>query len=251
MLPVATAKDGRSPIEFCATAYPAAYGPSTLRTFVVNEQNDIRVKDLKGSPATAFPSREDRSWNHPIDPHSRPPEPGSGPGTFAEADRLWAVRAGFEGDLDHHQGFDRQKGRWAEMREILGLGDSRWAAFKSTHETLLERARRLEFEKAEIRKEGGMTVITIPVFPQEGLALRTEWTRELESIVTPTQKNDLFIEKLFPLGLGQHAVTITLTKVGDLVRVEERHTLSGGKEVTITDLSDPKRLPPSCRHFIR
>jgi hypothetical protein len=60
---VVSAQKGRSPSEFSIAAYPAEYGVSGRRTFIINESNVIFSKDLAGAFPTVASDDELRQWN--------------------------------------------------------------------------------------------------------------------------------------------------------------------------------------------
>jgi RNA polymerase sigma factor (sigma-70 family) len=256
MLPVASSRDNRSLREFAIAAYPAEYGDSGRRTFVINENNNVYWKDLKGGAPGAWPSEEElRTWKDVVESRASSEEALPVYPEMRERFEAEVARNGFDfGDLDARLLWDHNNERRASLREILQLDVNRWTMFRSAHERLLEQAKRLENQKARIHGDGEQTVIEIPAFPQEGLVLLTEWTRELESLLPSEKKREfdsLWGDILFPLGLGQRAVKITLERFGELVRVEEHVTLANGEELVATRLTDSKEIPGSCRHLIR
>ena len=52
-------------------------------------------------------------------------------------------------------------------------------------------------------------------------------------------------------GLGQHALRITVQRVGEKLVVRESVTLPNGRTVDWTNFSDPRSLPRPCRHLVR
>jgi hypothetical protein len=255
MLPVASSANGRSLTEFAATAWPAEYGVSGRRTFVVNQLNTILAKELDGVAASVWPTQsEARFWERDVDPVNRFPS-GTIPKDISEIGRAQAARHGFASQgLETRRFVDPKSHDLVSFPELLGLEGTRWTEFSIVHDEMLERARLLERQRAQIRIEGEKTIIEIAPFPEDGKAVVAEWRRYLQSTLTPEQLT--FCERhqfmLFPQGLGEYPVTITLERVGDLIVGEERIELSKGKEVLGAPLGEPGgQCPRSCLHLVR
>lgn len=256
MLPLASTRQGRSLKEFAVTAWPASYGVTGRRTFLFSEFGLVLAKDLKGFAAESWPSDDDLgTWEH--DPLREPVQEtplDSFPKEVVEIGRATAGRHGFGvHDLEARRFYDPKKHVLLSFPEYLEMDAARWTEFQSFHDRLLERARVLEKDRAHVQSEGAKTVIEIGPFPQEGLALVTEWRRYLEATLTPDQlrKYDPHRFMVFPEGLGQHAVMIKLERIGEHIVGRERVTLPNGREVFGPFLGETEGLPRSCRHLVK
>jgi RNA polymerase sigma-70 factor (ECF subfamily) len=74
-LPVTSGREGRSLTEFAFAAFPADYGVTGRRTFIINENNVVFGKDLGGFAPEAFPPDNNiRTWQKEL-PKPPPPAP--------------------------------------------------------------------------------------------------------------------------------------------------------------------------------
>jgi RNA polymerase sigma-70 factor (ECF subfamily) len=252
MLPVASASEGRSTSEFTIAAYPAEYGISGRRTIIISESNVSFSKDLAGACPSAWPSDDALlQWEKEPPPAPKAATQSSTPEELVRA-RTQGARLGFGCDLNRPV-WDLRSHTLTPLQDILKLDAARWTAFRTTRDQILERAKRLESDRAQSRIEGEKMIIEIPPFPQEGMEIIREWNRALESLLSPEQKRDLdtmYAYYVFPLGLGQLPVRITREKVGEQVRLEERVILPSGEALWTGSHVDAE-ASPRYRHLLR
>jgi hypothetical protein len=144
----------------------------------------------------------------------------------------------------------------AGVGDLLGLDSGRQAAFTRTFEDTMRKIRALEERHASVKKDGKITAITVAAFPDEGKALSREWSQQLDSLLTPEEREKYrkysMEHSLFPMGLskfGAEERTITITRTGNQYNLSESVSTGQGGGWTRSASGDESIVAP-YRHLL-
>lgn len=144
----------------------------------------------------------------------------------------------------------------AGVGDLLGLDSGRQAAFARTVEETMRKIRALEERHATLKKDGKITAITVAPFPDEGKALAREWSQQLDTLLTPAEREKYakysMEQSLFPMGLqklGAEERTITITRTGNQYSLSENVSSGRGGGWTRSASGDESVVAP-YRHLM-
>jgi hypothetical protein len=126
------------------------------------------------------------------------------------------------------------RGYAGRLARSLGLDAKRRKAFLDEYDRLMERVQAKEEEHAEVSREGDVTTIEIPRYPDGGDSLTRSWDDWLGANLTAEERERYdgetgdAVDHLFMNRLGAHDRTIRIDESGEEIKVSERAEAGDG-----------------------